>query len=701
MLDSIRFLPLPAFALLVGLSAPAHAEEVPADDQQQDIIVTGSRLEAIRSGTKTDTPLRDVPQSVTVVTRRQIEDQAIRSVAELVHLVPGVSGGQGEGHRDQLTLRGVNSTADFFVDGLRDDAQHFRTFYNVERVEVLKGANAMIFGRGGGGGVVNRVLKLPDLTDPVREASASVDQFGAFMLAGDIGQPLGNGAVRLNAFVETLDSYREHVGGTRFAINPTLALPLGGGRVDLSYEHNHERRTVDRGVPSFAGRPLTGFDEVFFGSRTANRTAFDNDVVRARGVWNVTPSLEANVQLLAETSDKGYANAYPASAVRVEANGDRTVEIGNYSDYLARRTAIAQGNLVWRGSTGPVEHVLLLGAEYTRQRSDIDRVNGLFANGTAAGVRSVRVSLANLSALPPLRFVPGTAVSGNRSAAAELDQWSVYAQDQLKLFDDRVQLIGGIRYDRFDLSVANRFTGTAVRRVDHLVSPRVGVVVRPVEALSLYASFGRSWLPQSGDQFGSLDATLANLEPERFDNREIGAKWTIAPGLEASGALFEVERSNSRAAGPTPGSVVLTGRQRIRGGELALSGRIAPGASLHASYGYTDARVIAGDNAGRRVAQVPEHTASLWGRAALSQRVSLGAGVIHQSESFTSISNAVVLPAYTRVDAAAFVSLTDRLELQLNIDNLFDVEHFPQAHSDNNITPGAPRAARITLRWRG
>ena len=689
-------------ALAIALTSTiAHAEAVAAEDQQQDIIVNGVMIAQSRAGTKTDTPLRDVPQAISVVSRQQIDDQAIRSVAELVHLVPGVSGGQGEGHRDQITLRGVNTTADFFVDGLRDDAQHFRTFYNVDRVEILKGANAMIFGRGGGGGVVNRVLKTADSGGPITDFSASVDQFGAFMLTADIGQPLGGGGFRFNGMVETLDNHRDFVGGSRFAFNPTVALPFAGGRLDVGYEHNHEQRSVDRGVPSLAGRPLTGFDDTFFGDPRANSTTFDNDVVRARGVWALSPSLEFNAQALAEVSDKGYANAYPSSAVRVEADGRRTVEIGNYSDTTARRTAIAQGNLVWRGETGAIGHTLLLGAEYTRQATDSERVNGFFDDGTAAGARSVRVTLAERIALPALRFIAGPAIAGNRASRAELDQWSVYAQDQLRLFGDALQIIGGVRYDRFDLSVRNQFTGSSVNRVDDLLSPRIGVVVKPAEPLSLYASWGRSWLPQSGDQFNSLDATLATLEPERFDNLEIGAKWSIAPGLEANAALFELERSNSRAAGPTPGTIVLTGRQRVRGGEVSVGGRIARGATLFASYGYTDARVVAGDNNGRRVAQAPEHTLSLWGRAALNDRLSLGAGVIHQSDSFTSISNAVLLPAYTRVDAAAYVSLTRNLELQVNVDNLFDVDHFPQAHSDNNITPGAPRSARVTLRWRG
>jgi len=192
------------------LAVPAHA--LPGDDIDMaagpqtgtEIIVTGKiegyRTEQTSSATKTKTPLVDVPQAITVLTREQIDDQAIRSVADLVRFVPGVSAGQGEGNRDQITLRGNNSTADFFVDGLRDDIQYFRGFYNVDRVEVLKGPNATVFGRGGGGGVVNRVSKGPIIGSTSATAEATGDTFGSWAVTGDVNVDLGAAALRLNGF---------------------------------------------------------------------------------------------------------------------------------------------------------------------------------------------------------------------------------------------------------------------------------------------------------------------------------------------------------------------------------------------------------------------------------------------------------------------------------------------------------------------
>src|SRR3954471_15823093 len=190
-----RLLKLSFLAILLCRTTPAFATDAAegAGADQREIVVTGQRIEyGVRktsTATKTNTDIRNIPQALTVVTSGQIADQQLRSVADLLNFVPGASYGSGEGNRDQIVLRGNSSTADFFVDGVRDDVQFFRDFYNVDRVEVLKGPNAMIFGRGGGGGIVNRVLKRPSFT-ATRNATASADGWGARRLSGDFDQPL-------------------------------------------------------------------------------------------------------------------------------------------------------------------------------------------------------------------------------------------------------------------------------------------------------------------------------------------------------------------------------------------------------------------------------------------------------------------------------------------------------------------------------
>ncbi len=684
-----------------AIAAPASAEVA----DTADIIVTGQRdayrVEASGTAAKTPTRLLDTPQAVSVLTAERLRDQAIRSVADLVRLVPGASAGQGEGHRDQVTLRGNNTTADFFVDGLRDDAQYFRSFYNVDRVEVLKGANAMIFGRGGGGGVINRVTKAPIAGRAAAAATASADSFGAWYFATDLNVDVGPVAVRLNAFHEQLETHRDAYEGDRSAVNPVALLPFASGALTLGYEYVRDVRVVDRGVPSAGpgtlaapAGPLRGFRDAYFGRLDANRTTLEGHSVPARLETELGGGFSLSAQALWSSFDKFYSNIYPAAPAAAGA-----VAVEAYADSARRDNLIGQANLVWRGATGALGHVLLLGAEYTRQLTRSERANGFFDASLNAASRRRAVALAAQPAIPPVAFVRGPAAPGNRQTHSRLRQWSVYAQDQLS-FTDAVQLIAGLRYDRFELEATNLLNGSVAARTDHLWSPRAGLVLKPGPNASIYASASRSFLPQSGDQFTSLDAVGAALEPERFDNYEVGAKWEPTPALAVAVAAYRLDRLNSRAPGAVAGTVVQTGRQRSRGIEAEATGRLTDGLDVALAYAFTDAKVTqatAAAPAGRTVAQVPRHQVSLWAKQRLADGIRVAAGLLHQGRSFASISNTVALPAYIRADAALFVKLGDWLDAQLNVENLFNTGYFPVAHNDNNIGTGAPRNARLTL----
>lgn len=703
-------------AAAVLLAVPAHA--LPADDidgapaaqSGAEIIVTGKvdgyRTEKTSSATKTNTPLIDVPQAVTVLTRQQVDDQAIRSVADLVRLVPGVSAGQGEGNRDQITLRGNNTTADFFVDGLRDDVQYFRSFYNVDRVEVLKGPNATIFGRGGGGGVFNRVTKGPLVGTTSAVVEATGDTFGSWAATGDLNVDLGGAAFRVNGVYEELDNHRDFYEGARYAVNPVIGTELAGGiKLQLGYEHVGDDRVTDRGVPSQNGRPLVGFRDTFFGTPGVNQTLFEANVVRARAEAPVSDKLTLSAQLLYGDYNKSYANAFAATAVTTNAlTGARSLGVEAYFDLTQRENFIAQGNAEWRASTGGIDHVILFGGEYTRQDSGNERRNGFFnpAAPLTAANRRATVALTDPFIIPSFSFIAGPTGNANRQTRSELSQGSVYLQDQISI-GDHVDVIAGIRYDRLDLAVTDFIAGRALQRSDDLWSPRFGLVLKPIATVSLYGSYSRSFLPQSGDQFLSLTVTDAALVPERFDNYELGAKWDITPRLQATIAIYQLDRSNTRATGPTPGTIVLTGEQRSKGVELGLTGNLTKRWQTSLGYAYTDAEITSTTTsapAGRRIGQVPRHQFSLWNRYQLLDRLGVGVGVYHQADQFATISNAVTLPAYTRLDLALFAKLTDRIDAQVNIENVTNTSYFPVAHNDVNISTGAPTSARFTLRAR-
>ena len=689
-------------ATAVLIAAPAQAE---AESEGDTIIVTG-RMDGYATietttGTKTATPIIDVPQAIAVVTEQQIRDQAIRSMADLVRLVPGVSSGQGEGHRDQVTLRGNNTTADFFVDGLRDDVQYFRSFYNVDRVEVHKGPNAMIFGRGGGGGVINRITKGIELDTQSYGATASVDSFGSAYLAGDVNIGLARAGLRVNGFYERLDNHRDAYSGERIGINPVAGATLtDGGRVQLGYEYVDDRRVVDRGLPSDRGAPLDdpAFTRSFFGDPAVNRTAFAGHTLSFRNEQPLDDRTRLTTQLLWGTYDKDYTNLFPAGPVD-RSTALPTVAVEAYRDTFQRDTLIGQTNIEARRYVLGMEHVILVGVEFTDQKTKTERINGFFATPLSAANRRRTIALSAVPVLPPASFVAGPTGNSNRAGSTRLRQASAYVQDQLSV-TPWLDLIGGLRFDRFDLDAQNAFTGDRFARVDNLWSPRAGIVVKPTAGASLYLSYTRSFLPQSGDQFSGLDASLATLEPEAFENIEVGAKWEVRPGLMLTAALYRLDRTNTRAAGPVAGTIVLTGAQRSEGIELSLTGRVTDWWQAALGYGYTDARITATTTAapaGRPVAQVPEHQLSLWNRLDVTPRLGLGVGLYHQSRQFASIGNTVVLPAYTRLDAALFYKLTDRIEAQLNVENIGDTRYFPNAHNDNNISTGAPINARATL----
>jgi catecholate siderophore receptor len=691
-----RFITRPlAAALLSGAASAASA----ADDgsataiDAEPIVVTGKPVHyGVRStstATKTDTAVKDIPQALTTVTAQQIEDQQLRSVADLLLFVPGASYNSGEGNRDTLVLRGNSSTADFFVDGVRDDVQYFRDFYNVERVEVLKGPNAMIFGRGGGGGIVNRVLKRPTLT-PARALTASVDNWGDVRLAGDIDQPLTRGVgVRLNTMYEDGGSFRRHVDLERYGINPTFAILAGpASRIDLGYEHFHDRRTADRGVPADGEEPIRGFTRTFFGDPDESVARADVDLATLAVEHDFGDGLTLRNRTMFGDYDKFYQNVYPTRFDR----GTGLVTLGAYNNATTRESLFSQTDLIWNGRAGGIDHTLLLGVEIGHSSSRNRRETGSFADGNTTPIGDPTVD-------KDVIFAPDADDTDNRVRA---DIAAAYMQDQLRPAD-WIEIVAGLRFDSFRLNVDDLrplVPGTYQRR-DNLWSPRLGLVLKPTPDLSLYASYSRSYLPQSGDQSSSLTDVTEGLKPERFDNYEVGAKWELFDGLLATAALYQLDRSNTRATDPTdPTHTVLTGKQRSRGLEFGLERSVTSRWLVSAGYTLQKAEIVETTNAapkGREVPLVPRHSFSLWNRYNVTDAFGVGLGLIARSKSYASISNAVTLPGYVRLDAALYYRLPGGIQAQLNAENLIGAHYFPSANNDNNIAPGTPRTIKATL----
>ncbi|WP_025039819.1 TonB-dependent siderophore receptor [Nitrosospira briensis] len=647
------------------------------------------------SATRTDTPLRDVPQSITVVTQEMIKDQTMLSIGDVVRYVPGVNTSQGEGNRDTVIFRGNSSTGDFYVDGLRDDVQYFRDLYNVDRVEVLKGSNGMIFGRGGAGGVINRVIKEAGWT-PIREISAQYGSFSHKRIAVDIGQPINDvAAFRLNAMYEHSNSYRNGVDLERGGVNPTFTFkPTAQTKVVLSGEYFFDRRTADRGIPSFMGRPANTDRSTFFGNAENSPTNVDAWSLNSLIEHRFDNNLKVRNRTRYASYDKFYQNVFAGSAASAE-DATGTVAISAYNNATQRQNLFTQTDFLYNLETWGVKHEFMTGVEYGRQVSDNFRNSGFFSTPN-------RVSFLNPTFLGPVSFSQSPTDANNHGVVEVV---GIYLQDQITLLP-QLKAVLGIRYDNFDANFVNNRNGQRIHTNDGLVSPRVGLIYKPIEEVSIYGNYSLAYVPRAGDQLSSLTLSNAALKPESFMNLELGAKWDIRPDLSLTTALYQLDRSNVITQDPNDLSrTSLVDGQRARGAEIGLMGRITPQWSVMGGYAYTDAEIskalvtTSGSTtpAGSVVAQVPKHTVSVWNRYDFTPFIGLGLGVIHRSSMYAAVDNTVLLPGFTRLDTAVFVRLNKTLRVQANIENIANVNYVASANSNNNITPGAPRIFRLTV----
>ena len=700
-----RFAPILLGLFLVLSPDPGRAQEVAARDTSTIDSTGAHKLEAVRvdarreksrygsgytrSGTKTFNLPRDVPQSMVTITARQLKDQAMQGLGDVTRFIPGATMGQGEGNRDQITIRGNNSTSDFFIDGVRDDTQYFRDLYNLERVEALKGSNAMLFGRGGGGGILNRVTKEAQWATR-HEVSAEGGSFGGRRISTDLQRSLSPWvAVRLNSVYEDSDLYRDGAILERTGLNPTLSFanPSRSTLVSIGYEHFQDKRTADRGIPSFLGGPIVTDPSTFFGKP-------DESLSNAK-INNAQATIShdaGRVQLRNHTRfadyDKFYQNIFPGA---VSADGS-TVSISAYNNATNRRNLFNQTDINWIAQTGSLQHRILAGVEIGRQSTDNFRETGYFGDAT-----SVQVPVTSPRVQQEVSFRQSASDASNES---EVTTTSLYLQDELSL-SPKLRLIAGARFEKFAADFDDLRSGTRRSRTDEMISPRAGIVAKPSELVSVYASYGVSYLPGSGDQFSSLSEITETLEPEQFANYEAGVKWDVRDRLALTAALYRLDRTNTRAIDPAnPRLLLQTGEQRSQGFEMGAVGSLSSRWEVAAGFARQNAKIVnatAAAPAGAIVPLVPKTSVSMWTRYNFTRRLGAALGALHQSSMYAGIDNKVTLPAFERYDAALYAGIGWGLRAQLNVENLLDTRYYPTAHSNNNITPGSPRAARLSI----
>ena len=650
-----------------------------------DLVVVGEYLQSNQvNALKTPTPINEVPQSLVILTSDYMSLQDMTGMADIADYTPGIDAGQGEGHRDDILFRGVKSTADFFVDGVRDDVQYFRPLYNIEQVEVLKGANALFFGRGGTGGLINRVTKKAIVGEEFTNYSLSLDDLGETYAGLDTNLSLGlNGAFRMNAYIEDLENHRDFYFGDNKGINPTFNFDLSETtNVNISYEHLDHKRFIDRGIPSASGVPVKALADITFGDKDENYSALDANILSL----TVDQQLDDETKLRFGFTDNDFSKLYQnlyASSYDSTAN---TVTLAGYRDTTDRSSNILSLDLIGEKEVGGIGHKFVVGFEKIGTDNDNDRfymdTDNLDNNSKG---EKITVPIADQLVIPNFNFT----TEKYDETEADLNVRSIYFSDEIDLSDQFSMVLGG-RFDDFDLSVVDVYgnSGGSASKVDEEFSPRFGLVFKPQANLSVYGSYSESFIPKSGGQYADLKGSKKQkTDPDVYENKEFGVKYELDNGLSLTAALYD-----STAVKPT-GSVA--------DGDYAVTETSTKGFEITATGNVTESWFIsAGANVvnGTVPAEVAENSYSVWNLFKVSDQFSLGLGYISKGD--TVGKGSTKLPSYNRLDVSAYYTVNEYMRLQLNVENATDELYFPHSYGSGQVTVGAPVHATLRLSGR-
>jgi len=674
------------------ISLNAFTQE--ADDDVEELVIKGNVLQADQvAALKTPIAVINVPQTVSIFTDEEIKRQGFRQLGDIVRYTPGVNTSQGEGHRDAVVFRGVRSTADFFQDGLRDDVQYYRSLYNVEQVEILRGPNALLFGRGGTGGIINRVSKKAVIGEDFRNLDLGTDTFGAFDLAADVNLSTGtNSALRLNLHTDSLANHRDFYEGERFGINPTLRVILDDQiTVDLSYEYADHERFIDRGIPTLNGVPAEGLKDIVFGEEGVNIQTLEASIFRGNLEHRINSSQKAVVSFQSSSYEKFYQNYYASGY-------DGTlVTMDGYSDPTERDNTMFSANLINEFDVpflnGSAKHTLMVGAEAISTDNKNFRYNTFWS--TTLDDNEV------FNVTNPMNFsvnANGDATTNdftadlNNSTTSAISVTSVYVQDQIDLTDN-FKVMLGLRHDNFDISVTDVIANNTTSKVDENVSPRLGLIYKPMEDMSVYYSYSESFLPRSGEQFKKLKESDSRLDADVFESTEFGLKLSLSNNLSLTASLFESEQiraARDSDTGETSEVIGLT----VEGFEVELKGQLSDNLSIHAGYSSLDGVTAKGG----KPREIPTHTFNAFAQYIVSENFGWGIGFTQQGESYIKNDDtSKVLPEYTRIDFSAYYDVSDDVSIRMNIENVGDEVYFPHSHSSHQVTVGESVNARFSV----
>lgn len=674
--------------------APATPQPTAETGEEIEVLVTGEQdgysVPTATTATRTDTPLRDVPQSIQVVPQQVLRDQQVTRLDEAVRNVSGVTVGDSFGNtRDSFVIRGFPTDfgGNILRDGFRTTGFNsgFNEIANLESVEVLKGPASVLFGNLAPGGIINLITKKP-LAEPFYSATLEVGNYGFFRPSIDLSGPLNPDRTvlyRLNAAYQNSGTFRDFDQDIeRFFIAPVLSWQLGQQTsLRLEFDYLNDERPFDRGLIAIGddvadipfdrilGEPddISEIEQIGAGYTLEHRF---NDTWRIRNAFRYLSS---------DTFD------YRADSVELDEETGILTRNFRSNDDISRSYA-AQTELIGNFATGSVEHTLLFGVD----------LYWLNSEGTQ---RRLPAGLTpDLNIFDPLyNLIPRPALSELTNVVRDDNQRTntigIFLQDQIDLADNWHLLVGG-RLDILDQEGEDNTADTTSEQNVDAFSPRIGIVYQPIEPISLYASYSKSFQPNI---FTRADGSF--LEPERGTQYEVGVKGEFLDNrLAATLAAFQITKTNVAAPDPenTDFSIPI-GEQRSRGIELDVAGEILPGWNIIATYAYIDAEVTEtneiAETEGNRLNNVPYNTASLWTTYEIQtgdlEGLGFGFGLFFVGERQGDIENTFDLPSYLRTDAAIYYR-RNNWRAAVNFKNLFDINYIRSAEYREAIAPGEP-----------
>lgn len=697
---SFVFQPMAAWAQTApGASAQLPEVTVKADASRE--LGAGYNPPNAVSATKTEAPLRDIPQTVNVVSADVMRDQHATSMQDALKNVPGVSFSHGDGQRDQVSIRGFTAIADQFVDGIRDDALYFRDMSNVDRVEVIKGPAAVLYGRGSAGGLINRVTKKPGID--VTDFALSYGMWADRRAEADVGRVFADGAAafRVTGAVQKANSYRSQQFLDRSAFAPSLELRVAPETTVLfQADYLEDRRVTDFGIPAYQGRPVDVPASRYYGAANARDADYSQSRVFS-GTATVNHRFNQNWSIRNATRYYHYSLDRNNTLTAGVNEAARTLTMNHGNVRREEHGWFNQTDLTQKAAFLGMQHELLYGMELGQQNKD--QINNTKPVVGADG-RTAVFDLFNPVLLTLPRQAPGTPTTSNLGVFNTL---AFYTQDMIT-FSEQWKALVGVRYDNFQQETQNRIAGQRnLSRTDTAWSPRAGLVWQPSKTQSYYVSWSKSFQP-SGEAF-ALAANNADLAPETTSNTEVGAKYDWLNGKASTTiSVFRLERDNMKVSNAAGTALLPIGTQRTDGAELTAAAELSQGWRVLAGYAYLDARVInstqidAGQPVqGKRATLTPMHSGNVWLTKDLGHGFGIGAGLNLVGKRFANPGNTVTLPGYVTADAMAWYR-RGAFEAQLNVYNLFDKGYIVSAHGTNaNLNmPGAPRSVMATLRYR-